>query len=59
MIYIIIIPILLPLLTFLVILSHNLAKADNDKMVDELTEMLRLEEWQVRVLREYLKSGRC
>lgn len=54
MIYIIIIPILL-LLTFLVILSYNLAKADNDKMLDELTEQLRLEEWQIRVLREYLK----
>lgn len=56
MIYIITIPILLLLLTFLVILSHNLAIADQNKMVDELTEGLELEEWQARVLREYLRG---
>ena len=56
MIYIIpIIPILL-LLAFLVILSNNLLKADQKKMVDELTEGLRLEEWQVEKLREYLRG---
>ena len=47
------------LLIPLVILSRNLAKADQKKMVDELTEGLGLEEWQIRVLREYLESGRC
>ena len=52
MIYVI--PILL-LLTALIILSHNLAKADQNKMVDELTKMLDLTEWQIRVLREYLR----
>ena len=52
MIYIIIIPILL----LLVILSHNLAKADSKKIVDELTKMLELTEWQIRVLREYLRG---
>ena len=56
MIYIIIIPILLLLLTFLVILSHNLAKADQNKMLDELTEQLGLEGWQSEKLREYLRG---
>ena len=51
MIYII--PILLLLL---VILSGRLAKADQKKMVDELTKMLELTEWQIRVLREYLRG---
>lgn len=47
------------LLLFLVILSHNLAKAvkeDQKKMVEELTEILDLTEWQIRVLREYLRG---
>lgn len=52
MIYIIIIPILV----LLVIYSNKLLKADQNKMLDELTEMLRLEEWQIRVLREYLRG---
>ena len=51
MIYII--PILLLLL---VILSHNLAKADSKKILDELAEMLGLTEWQIRVLKEYLRG---
>ena len=53
MIYII--PITL-LLMSLVILSHHLVKADQKKMVEELTEGLGLKEWQVEKLREYLRG---
>ena len=52
MIYIIIIPVLV----LLVIHSNKLLKADQKKMLDELTERLRLEDWQIRVLREYLRG---
>ena len=48
--------IILLLLIPLVILSHSLAKADSKKILEELTEILRLEEWQIRVLREYLRG---
>ena len=48
--------IILLLLIPIIILSHSLAKADQKKIVDELTEMLRLEEWQIRVLKKYLRG---
>ena len=48
--------IILLLLIPLVILSHNLAKADQKEIVDELTKMLELTKWQIRVLREYLRG---
>ena len=51
MIYIIVIPVLV----LLVIYSNKSLKAEKKKMLDELTEQLRLEEWQIRMLKEYLK----
>ena len=55
MIYIIVIPILV----LLVIHSNKLLKADQKEMLDELTERLELEEWQIRKLSKYLENGRC
>jgi len=53
---IVILILLILLLATMVIISHRLTKADQKKMVDELTEQLGLEEWQTRVLREYLQG---